>query len=320
MDDREFLRLCAKHGFEDVSGVLKKWALPCIGFSLKADASVGENCSRFGGEPAVPKDFQWPTDNGRPLDFLLQINLRDTAPIDSSRLLPADGMLSFFYDVESQPWGFKPEDLSSFKICYFPPGVELHRTSRPLGKSEQEPLGKTQITFWSRFLNTIFGTRANEQAQRPLKEMKITFWPAISLPCFGSRAYEQMKADGGLSGERPYEAYDQLAKALFRAAAPSASGPNHKIGGHSDNIQGDMQLDAQLVMNGLDTGDGTAYEHPRRAELEKDCESWRLVLQLDSDDSADVMWGDVGMLYFWARDVDLRKQDFSQVWMALQCF
>ena len=31
------------------------------------------------------------------------------------------------------------------------------------------------------------------------------------------------------------------------------------------------------------------------------------------------MWGDCGMLYFWVREEDARKADFSRVWMVLQC-
>ena len=80
-----------------------------------------------------------------------------------------------------------------------------------------------------------------------------------------------------------------------------------------------MQLEAQLVTNGLYCGDASGYRDPRRPELEKTCEDWQLLLQLDSDDSANLMWGDMGMLYFSVRKSDLTDRDFSRAWMTLQC-
>jgi uncharacterized protein YwqG len=42
-------------------------------------------------------------------------------------------------------------------------------------------------------------------------------------------------------------------------------------------------------------------------------------LQFDSDDTAKLMWGDLGMLYFWVRQQDLKVREFSKAWMTLQC-
>jgi uncharacterized protein YwqG len=44
-----------------------------------------------------------------------------------------------------------------------------------------------------------------------------------------------------------------------------------------------------------------------------------LLLQLDTDDDAGMMWCDVGSLYFWIREQDARAGDFSKIWMILQC-
>ncbi|MBN9697074.1 MAG: DUF1963 domain-containing protein, partial [Zoogloea sp.] len=49
-------------------------------------------------------------------------------------------------------------------------------------------------------------------------------------------------------------------------------------------------------------------------------QEWRLLLQLDSDPRTDMMWADGGKLYFWIREADLEKRDFSKVWMTMQCF
>lgn len=91
--------------------------------------------------------------------------------------------------------------------------------------------------------------------------------------------------------------------ALWAALKPlTALSPTHQIGGFPTPVQDDgMELQCQ----GLAPG----------GQLE----DWRLLLQLDTDDAAGMMWGDVGSLYFWVREQDARAGDFSKVWMILQC-
>jgi uncharacterized protein YwqG len=84
-------------------------------------------------------------------------------------------------------------------------------------------------------------------------------------------------------------------------------------------IQGDMQLEAQLVSNGLYCGNPSGYEDPRRETLEPGADEWVLLLQFDSDSRIDVMWGDLGMLYFWIRKSDLAERRFDRTWMTVQC-
>ena len=81
-----------------------------------------------------------------------------------------------------------------------------------------------------------------------------------------------------------------------------------------------MRLESQLVTNGIYVGDSSGYEDPRAGELESGADDWRLLFQLDSDeDRLGVMWGDVGRLYFWMREEDLRGRRFDAAWTILQC-
>jgi uncharacterized protein YwqG len=93
----------------------------------------------------------------------------------------------------------------------------------------------------------------------------------------------------------------------------------HRILGWPDQVQGDMQLECQLVTNGLYAGDATGYDDPRAAELARGASEWRLLFQLDSDDDAGMMWGDVGRLYWWIREPDLQARNFDATWLVLQC-
>jgi len=80
-----------------------------------------------------------------------------------------------------------------------------------------------------------------------------------------------------------------------------------------------MQLEAQLVSNGLYCGDASGYNNPRAKALAAGATDWVLLLQLDSDDAAKIMWGDAGMLYFWIRRDDLAARRFDRTWFTLQC-
>ena len=55
----------------------------------------------------------------RPLAFLAQFALEEMQPFDAEHLLPAHGVLSFFYEVESQPWGFDPQDAGCARVFWF---------------------------------------------------------------------------------------------------------------------------------------------------------------------------------------------------------
>ncbi len=77
----------------------------------------------------------------------------------------------------------------------------------------------------------------------------------------------------------------------------------------------------KFVMTIIDyCGDSTGYNDPQAKELKSGASEWRLLLQVDTDDDAGMMWGDCGRLYFWIRVDDLRRRDFDEVWTILQCF
>ena len=44
-----------------------------------------------------------------------------------------------------------------------------------------------------------------------------------------------------------------------------------------------------------------------------------MLAQIDSDDDAGWMWGDVGAVYFAMRRQDLAEREFDRAWLVLQC-
>ena len=110
---------------------------------------------------------------------------------------------------------------------------------------------------------------------------------------------------------------EQLA---YVEATESVESMAHRMLGHPQTIQGDMRLECQLVSNGLYAGDTSAYEDPRAMELRPGAADWQLLLQVDSDPDARMMWGDGGRLYFWMTEDAIRRRDWDAAWMVLQCY
>ena len=99
----------------ELSETIRKMERSAVRLAIGGPAEEKAGASRFGGRPDVPEGFAWPSwpgeDGGtHPLSFLAQFDCAALAPLDREGLLPKTGLLSFFYDAESQPWGFDPAD------------------------------------------------------------------------------------------------------------------------------------------------------------------------------------------------------------------
>ena len=253
---------------------------------LPPSAQLPRGASKTGGDPDLPSGCAWPT-AAAPLGFLAQIDCAAASPHDLSGLLPRAGLLSFFYDLAEQPWGYDPADLPRARVLYFAPDHPLESRRAP--------------------------------AESPrLPASAAAFVPCLTLPAQQTPAYDALLQSAALlPGE--IERYDELRCDTLRAFRPGRPAPLHQLLGHPSPVQGDMQLEAALVCAGLYCGDASAYHHPRRAELEATAAEWQLLFQLDSDDPAGCMWGDCGLLYYWVRQADLAARRFDRTWTGLQC-
>jgi len=274
-----------KVGLSRVADDLASLAEPSIRIETeRADDQVIEvGTSKIGGVPDLPPTIQWPRWKGTPLAFIAQFKMADVAKHDVAGQLPRSGMLYFFYDARQETWGFDPKDRGSWRVFYSDVGsTELRRAEPPDDRPEEGRFHACKLTF------------ATELTPPP--------WESIYVERL---ALSEEESDKYLSLLHPEGRED---------------GITHRLLGHPDPIQGDMQLECQLTFHGLYTGNRTGYEDPRRPELEKGATDWQLLLQIDSDEeNAGMMWGDVGRIYFWIRKQDLQKRAFENVWMVLQC-
>lgn len=247
-----------------------------------ADPEVAVGSSKLGGRPDLPPSSAWPETKGSPQAFVCQLNMAEVSPLDSSRVLPKEGLLSFFYDLEAEVWGFDPGDRGGWHVVYTPPGTQLARLQLPPGLRSSQRFPGLPLS--------------------PARD--------LTLPPSDSIAMERLRL-----AEQEQRACDE---ALFEYTHEES--PSHRVLGHPQPIQGDMQLQCQLVTSGISVGDASYYGDSKRPEVEHGATEWILLLQIDSDENAEMLWGDCGRLYYWIRRDDLTAKRFDQSWLISQCY
>ncbi len=107
----------------------------------------------------------------------------------------------------------------------------------------------------------------------------------------------------------------------------------HAVGGYPDYIQHDPRLRAELITTGLyprvqgrgrnpATGESipSKEDEPLLEKAEGAMQDWHSLFQVDSEQSAGILWGDMGRLYYLIRGDDLRSRTFENVWMEFDCY
>jgi uncharacterized protein YwqG len=103
----------------------------------------GEPVARLGGLAHLPTGAEWPRSPARPMSFVAEVDLaalRRAVP-GVAALLPEDGVLALFYDVEEMPWGYEPSHGAYFRLLHLtgelaprrPPEGTTVYTERVLG-------------------------------------------------------------------------------------------------------------------------------------------------------------------------------------------
>lgn len=272
-------------GFDSLADKMLGGLQPCVALvpDERGQAEPARYRTRIGGLPDLLDAGMWPTHEGDSLAFVAQIDLAELASVWPGDELPSGGVLCFFYHPDQRAWGFDPADRGKSRVIH----IEHPPTTR--GVSD-------------------FPQRLPEEGRFAERAMRLE--AASSLP-----EMEELLAAGP---QLPREQRSELSDVL--SDYETCRSPLHQIFGHASRIQGEMRLECQLVSHGLYCGDAKGYGSPSAKELEAGAADWRLLLQVDTDDDAKMMWGDGGRLYFWIREDDLRSRSFENVWTILQCY
>ena len=260
--------------------------------SIRTQTVIMENdevlpgTSRLGGLPDLPSGSIWPRWRDKALSFVAQVNMADIKNLDVDNIFPDMGLLSFFYNqyqwLEGEPFG---QDM--WQVIF----TSLDSTSL-------EPLPAPP----------------NFGENRLYPSCRLTFQVEITLPPFES--YYGFKHLGytyqhGIDTKLKL-LYDRIWDLMMQDQDHCRS----RLLGHPDQIQGDIFLEAYSgsLSKTLDLVSTSIYDDTNTAITE-----WVLLFQLDSEDQAKMMWGDVGRLYYCIRKEDLRSLAFDKVICTMQC-
>ena len=284
MDTSAITAALTANGLNGYTDVVDRLALPSLRLTVTPtpDSAIPVGASHLGGLPDLPPEQGWPAMNGSPMSFVGQIRLQDAHALDGAASLPAEGLLSFFYDASQQTYGSDPNDRAGFSVLYFDAAAQTrldHQSSWPAALPTAARFASGAVTFSPELTYT-----QDLQAEFPDRQI-------------GSQDQEQFEA------------------ALALLAPVPSTAPHHRMLGHPDTIQDDMRQQCQLAANGI--ADPSA-DPQRVAALMPAANDWRLLLQVDSDGRIGMRWASAGMLYFWIRQQDLASERFDNCWVVLQ--
>lgn len=249
--------LLRNEGLRRVAEQLERMVLPSIRMSSvarrKSELAVGT--SKLGGLPDLPEGMAWTTWRNVPLAFIAQINLSEIHAFDLTGLLLASGLLYFFYDADHVPVEYDPTLRGGWRVLY--ENVDYSRFQRvpvPSALLEKKPTWLPQGQQYA--------------------ECALRFSLEVTLPSIDSISIESLH----FSSEEQ-DAYWSILDVLEQRIP----GPLHRLLGHPDALQGDMQVESQLVSHGFYLGNGWPEERERAEQLLPGAQDWQLLLQLDND-------------------------------------
>ncbi|MFI9202840.1 YwqG family protein [Streptomyces sp. NPDC053048] len=251
---------------------------------------------RLGGLPALPEDVEWPVWEGHgPLSFIASV---DCAALPTGTLdiaLPADGTLSLFYfdgqidDGDALVWPDDPETWAGARVVHVPAGVAVTERALPVVDDED-------VEF------------------EAYPEVPLTARVEWTAPdCWHPDFRAALRRDGVVGD---HNGHPEEAKAFVEALWDLERDADHLVGGHANPVQNPVEYEIAHGFLNKQHGGDVGWDDPRLAD---EARRWTLLAQIDTDDNADMMWGDCGALYWLIRPEDLAVGRFDQAMFTMQC-
>lgn len=266
----------------DVIEILKQNSANSIKVDVNGETSKK---SHFGGVPKLPESVEYP------------MYECSTYEDDDIKLRP----LHFLAQIDlAEVSKFDEHGLlpKNGTLLFF------YRTDSNIWGFDPKDKGAWRVIYWDGEEKT------NETEQ-------ISEFPEISINFSKETSYPDISTLKILTGkEINPEIYDEALKKLDSDVICE-----HKMLGYADVIQNPPEYECELLSRGYYLGNG----YPKLPDSEKikreAMEEWVLLLQLGTVNfgESELMFGDCGRIYFYIKKKDLKKRDFDNVRMILQC-
>lgn len=233
----------------------------------------------LGGVPVLPSSLAWPRSDRYG-------PLSFVAEIDCGRLpsdalsLPGTGTLSFFVRDDLPTVRGEPGNRAVARVVYVPSETPVTERDPPTGADSYDLVELTG-------------------------ELRAT-GPAWDSAVFRDAIADLRDQDAFMND---WSIGDAFRQALWKL---SPGPPDHRLGGHAHPIQNAVEQDVARTQ----LGGEVPYTDPA---LHREALRWNLLAQFDSDQSARMMWGDSGTLYWLTRPADLAARRFERASFTWQC-
>jgi hypothetical protein len=276
--------------------------------------------TKVGGKPAVPPDFAWPTrhvempdpspawierqyfaprllppDRQSAFSFIAQVDLAAVSRFDTEQVLPSDGLLLFFYD-EFYSADVDPEVIRSSGTASYGDDRVFHTSE--FGFDQVDQVRVVHVPARIPLMLSAAGSTA--RYAMPLVASADRTLPTVDEYCIAPESAPP--EDRGDRVVLPPDAWERLAGLEY----------DIRLNAHIDQMLG-------WADNGAHGG-SLPPEHARGlasvplADRLPESQDPRLLLQLDPTTYEPVGIEFGRTLYFYARESDLRRGDFSRCW------
>jgi uncharacterized protein YwqG len=292
-------------GLGRVANDIIRLSMPSIRMSCRRAADQTEpplGCSQLGGEPALRSGQSWPAWQGSPMAFVAQLNLADIAAHDEEGHLPHSGLLSFFCAVDGTGAGLMqaPGDPSSWMVSYFDGDLgTLVRLPLTAELPERLHFPACEASF-------------SREPTLPDVESHEILGLGLSEPERHGYVNVQTGADEGYLSAMNHHLLGYpfcFGESPFVAGYVKAHGIPHP---YTIELQGTKE-ELQPKFQDLEHKERELRDLQHKAESE-----WRLLLQVFSNDEAQMDWGGGGVLHFCIPDEALSRRDFDRAWVEMQ--
>jgi len=303
---------------------------------LTATQFEEEPTSRLGGRPNLAADVTWPEWGEEPLPFVAQLDLAAIPEIKGLDL-PRAGALYFFSGVlrptrdRKERIGRNPATGEVIKI----PARKVPK-SRAAAAAKSGPRRNFRVLYSAEGLAKLplhdFPDELEDEYR--YKGVRLEAGKAeLSMPFPNDPAVSPLCVKG--EEEEQYLSFFRQWMESREAMGGSDGGRvgEHAVGGYPEYIQHDPRLRAELITTGLYsriegrgpnplTGESitSKEDEPLLEKAEAAMQEWQSLFLVDSEESADIFWGDMGRLYYLIRRDDLQKRAFENVWMEFDCY